>query len=47
MLLSMESPTAQRILTRLRNKYPSLDKTMIAAQARTNRIVQRIKKRFG
>ena len=47
MLLSMESPTAQRILNRLRTRYPSLDKTMIAAQKRTNSIVHRIRSRFG
>ena len=47
MLLSMESPTAQRILDRLRSKYPSLDKTMIGTHKRVNRITRQIKKRFG
>ena len=46
-LLSMESPTAKRILDRLRSKYPSLDKTMIGAHKRVNRITRQIKKRFG
>ncbi|MBI10071.1 MAG: hypothetical protein CMM55_11140 [Rhodospirillaceae bacterium] len=47
MLLSMESPTAQRILDRLRSKYPSLDKTMNGAHKRVNRITRQIKKRFS
>ena len=47
MLLSMESPTAKRILARLRRKYPSLDKTMIGAHKRANRITRRIKRRLG
>jgi uncharacterized membrane protein YbaN (DUF454 family) len=47
MLLSMESPRAQRIMERLRNRYPTLDKTMLAAQKRTTSIVQRIRSRFG
>lgn len=47
MLLSMESPTAQRIVNRLRDRYPTLDKAMISAQKRTNKMVQRIRSRFG
>lgn len=47
MLLSMESPTAKRIMDRLRARFTVLDKAMIGAQKRTNSIVQRIKTRFG
>ncbi len=47
MLLSMESPRAQRIMDRLRRRYPTLDKTMLTAQKRTASIVQRIRGRFG
>ncbi len=47
MLLSMESPRAQRIMNYLRNRYPTMDKTMLAAQKRTASIVQRIRTRFG
>lgn len=47
MLLSMESPRAKRIMDRLRARFPSLDKTMLAAQKRTASIVQRIRSRFG
>ncbi len=47
MLLSMESPWAQRVIERLRSRYPVVDKAMIAAQKRTNSIAARIRNRFG
>ena len=47
MLLSLESPWAQRIIERLRTRYPAVDKAMIAAQKRTNSIVARIRSRIG
>ena len=47
MLLSMESPTAQRIMARLRARYPVLDRAAIGAQKRTANIVARIRRRFG
>lgn len=47
MLLSMESPRAQRIMDRLRRRFPVFDKAMIGAQKRTAGIVARIRGRFG
>jgi len=47
MLLSMESPRAQRIMDWLRTRFPVLDRTMIGAQKRTAGMVQRIRRRFG
>jgi uncharacterized membrane protein YbaN (DUF454 family) len=47
MLLSMESPWAQRVMERLRTRFPVLDRTAIAAQKRTQSIVARIRGRFG
>lgn len=47
MLLSTESPWAQQVILRLRNRYPIVDRAMHSAQARANSIVARIKSRFG
>ena len=47
MLLSIESPRAQQVILRLRNRYSIVDRAMDSAQARVNSIVVRIKSRFG
>ena len=47
MLLSMESPWAQRVIARLRTRYPMVDRAMDSAQIRASSIVARIRSRFG
>ena len=47
MLLSMESPTAKRLMDRLRVRYPVLDRAAVGAQKRTANMVARIRRRFG
>ena len=47
MLLSMESPWAQRVMERLRIRYPVLDRAATGAQKRTTGMVARIRRRLG
>jgi len=44
-LLSMESPWAKRVVDRMRERYPLLDRTMNAARLRAVSMARRIRRR--